>query len=684
MLPEFVSTACPHDCPSTCALEVERLTPNTIGRVRGAKENPYTAGVICAKVSRYKERIHHPKRLKYPLKRTGDRGSGNFSRISWEEALDEIVETFSRVSKIDGPEAIWPYFFAGTMGLLQRDCIDLLRNVFGYSKQDMTICTTLGRVGWKAGTGILLGVDACEMACSDLIVVWGGNPVSTQVNVMTHVAKARKNRGAKLVVVDPYKTPTAEVADIHLAPKPGTDGALACAVMHVLISEGFADYEYMKKFTDFSSGLKDHISLKTPAWASKITGLKISEIVEFARLYGNTKKSYIRVGYGFTRSRNGAVNMHAVSCLPAITGAWQYEGGGALHANVGMYEVDQTEIRGLDLIRPETRLLDMSRIGPILTGDRDSLDGGGAVKAMLVQNCNPAEVAPETNKVIEGFKRKDLFLCVHEQFMTATAQYADIVLPATMFLEHEDFYHGSGHKFIQVTRQVITPPEECRSNHQVISEIGRRLGSMHSGFHSKAWDLIDRAMLKSGYPGAEKSAKMRWVDCSRPFKEMHFLNGFNFKDKKFRFKPDWASLGPNHQKMPEFPDHMDVIEKTDKVHPFRLVAAPARRFLNTSFTAMPSSLQREGRPTALINPTICKKMGLKDGDLVRLGNKRGNVVVHVKLVRGSQLDVIVVEGIWPNKAFVENIGINSLIGSEPGLPAGGAAFHDTAIWMRPA
>ena len=683
MQSNYIPTACPHDCPSTCALEVERIDSKTIGKVRGAKENPYTAGVICTKVSQYRERVHNPNRLMYPLKRVGPKGEGRFSRITWDEALGEVVEKFKAVTAEYGPEAVWPYFFAGTMGLLQRDCIDLLRNEFGYSRQDLTICTTLGRTGWLAGTGVVRGVVAREMADADLIVIWGGNPVSTQVNVMTHVMRARKTRNAKIVVIDPYRTPTAELADMHLALKPGTDGALACAVMNILFGEGFEDSQYTAKYTDISDKLRDHIASKNPHWASKITGLDVKEIESFARLYGKTKRSYIRVGYGFTRSRNGSVNMHAVSCLPAVTGAWQYKGGGAMHANAGMYNVDQKEIRGLDLINPKTRVLDMSQVGPILTGDPKSLKGGIPVKAMIVQNCNPAEVAPETNKVIKGMKREDLFLCVHEQFMTATASYADIILPATMFLEHEDFYHGSGHVYIQVARKVIEAPGECRSNHNVISELGTRLGSKHPGFHSTAWDLIDRAMQSSGYPSADQALVSRWVDCSKSFEDMHFLNGFNFPDGKFRFFPDWASLGSNHKGMPSLPDHFDVIEKTTKEHPFRLVAAPARRFLNTSFTAMPSSIRKEGRPTALVHKSICKSLGLREGDRVRLGNFRGDLVIHVKPSEGAQTDTIVVEGIWPNNAFEEKVGINVLVGAEPGYPAGGAAFHDTAIWLKP-
>ena len=320
---ELVSSACPHDCPSTCALEVERLDARTIGRVHGARANSYTAGVICAKVARYAERVHHPDRLTRPLMRTGEKGVGMpaFRPLSWDAALDEVAERLLRAAERHGPEAVWPYFYAGTMGLVQRDGIERLRHVMKYSRQHSTICVTLSDTGWVAGCGIKRGVDAREMAESDLIIVWGGNPVHTQVNVMHHVALARKNRGAKLVVVDPYRTPTAEQADVHLMLRPGTDGALACAVMHVLFKEGYADWDYLERYTDAPRELAQHLETRTPAWAANITGLSAAEIVEFARLYGRTRRSYIRAGYGFSRSRNGAQQMHAASCLPAVTGA---------------------------------------------------------------------------------------------------------------------------------------------------------------------------------------------------------------------------------------------------------------------------------------------------------------------------------------------------------------------------
>ncbi|MFI5017006.1 MAG: molybdopterin-dependent oxidoreductase, partial [Dongiales bacterium] len=336
---DFVPSVCPHDCPSTCALEVERLSPTRIGKVRGAAGNSYTAGVVCAKVARYAERQHHPDRLAHPLRRVGPKGEGigAYQQISWEAALDEVAEAFERAATRHGRETVWPYFYAGTMGLVQRDGIERLRHAMGYSRMLSTICVALSDAGWLAGVGVKYGVDSREIAESDLIVVWGGNPVATQVNVMTHISRARKQRGAPLVVVDPYRTGTAEVADIHLMPRPGTDGALAAAVMHVLFREGFADRGYLARYTDVPAELEAHLQSRTPEWAEAISGVPAQSIVDFARLYGSTKKSFIRIGYGFSRSRNGAAQLHAVSCLPAVTGAWRERGGGALYSNGGLY-----------------------------------------------------------------------------------------------------------------------------------------------------------------------------------------------------------------------------------------------------------------------------------------------------------------------------------------------------------
>ena len=679
---KIVPSVCPHDCTSTCALDVEIIDAKTIGRVRGARRNSYTDGVICEKVARYAERVHHPDRLTHPLLRDGPKGSNRWKKISWEDALDRVADAFIDKAQRYGAETVWPYFYAGTMGLVQRDGINRLRHAMKYSRWFSTICVALSDSGWLAGVGAKRGVDLREAAAhADVVIIWGGNPVHTQVNVMHHAMVAKK-RGAKLVVVDPYRTATAAKADLHIPLRPGTDGALACAMMHVLFAEGFADWDYLRRYTDCPEDLAEHLKTKTPQWGAAITGLSVETIVEFARLYGRNRRSFIRCHHGFSRSRNGAANMHAVTCLPAVTGAWQHQGGGALYGHTGIYPLDRTLIEGLDVLDPTVRELDQSRLGPILVGEADALNGGPPVTALLVQNTNPAMVCPELHKVHAGLAREDLFTCVHEQFMTETAAFADVVLPATSFLEHDDFYTASGHTTFQVARKVIDAPGEARENHFVICELAKRLGAQHPGFNLSAWEIMDETLRSSGMWDAKTNVDRGGQDFSYPFEKMHFLDGFETNDSKFHFRPDWRPFGGRWQEMPDLPDHMDVIDNATAEKPFRLVAAPARTFLNSTFTETASSVRREQRPTALIHPDDCAALGAGEGDRVELGNERGKVIVRVKPQDGQQRGVIIVEGIWPNKYFENGIGINALTSADPGWPKGGAAFHDTAVWIR--
>lgn len=675
-------SVCPHDCTSTCALDVEIVDARTIGRVRGSQRNSYTAGVICEKVARYAERVHHPDRLTHPLLRNGPKGSKQWKRISWDEALDRVAAAFVDKAAQHGTETVWPYFYAGTMGLVQRDGIQRLRHAMKYSRWFSTICVALSDTGWIAGVGAKRGVDLREAAeHADLVIIWGGNPVNTQVNVMAH-AMAAKKRGAKLLVVDPYRTGTAEKADLHVAPRPGTDGALACAMMHVLFAEGYADWDYLRRYTDCPDELAAHVRSRTPEWASAITGLPAAAIVEFARLYGRSKRSFIRCHHGFSRSRNGAANMHAVVCLPAITGAWQHPGGGALYGHTGIYPLDRTLIEGRDVVDSSVRDLDQSRLGPILTGDAQALKHGPPVTALLIQNTNPAMVCPELHKVHAGLAREDLFTCVHEQFMTETAAFADVVLPATTFLEHDDFYTASGHTCFQVTRKVIEPPGEARENHFVICGLAKRLGAQHPGFGMSAWEIMDATLRRSGMWDAQTNYERGGQDFAYPFEKMHFLDGFDTADRKFHFRADWQRFGGRWQEMPTLPDHLNVIDNATPDKPFRLIAAPARTFLNSTFTETPSSQKRERRPTALIHPDDCAALGIGESDRVRLGNDRGEVIVHVMPKDGQQRGIVVVEGIWPNRSFENGIGINALTSADPGWPHGGAVFHDTAVWIR--
>ncbi len=694
--PRTGHTVCPHDCPSACALEIDLDADGRLGRVRGA-DNSYTAGVICAKVARYAERLYHPGRLLTPKRRAGAKGEGRWQEITWDAALDEIANAFIKAEQINGSEAIWPYFYAGTMGQVQRDSIERLRHAKKYSGFFGSICTNMAWTGFVMGTGVLRGVDPREIAKSDCVVIWGTNAVATQVNVMTHAIKARKERGAKIVVIDIYDNPTMKQADMGLILKPGTDAALACAVMHIAFRDGYADRAYMARYTDDPAGLEAHLKTRGPDWAAAITGLSVDEIESFARLVGTTPKTFFRLGYGFTRQRNGSVAMHAALSIPTVLGSWQHEGGGAFHNNNDIFRINKAELMGTAYLDREIRMLDQSQIGRVLTGDAEALRHRGPVTALLIQNTNPVNVAPEQRLVKQGFLRDDLFTAVHEQFMTETAELADIVLPATMFVEHDDVYRGGGHSHILLGPKLVEPPETVRTNLFVIEELAKRLGvADFPGFGLDERQHIDRILKASGRGDLATLEAEKWLDCQPSFEEAHFLGGFGHADGKFRFSPDWvATVTPNKPPaklgnlgpvgdLPRFPDQVDVIELPDADHPFRLATSPARNFLNSTFAETRTSQAKEGRPELMISPADAGALGIAAGDLVRIGNERGSLRIHARVTDVVKPGTLIAEGLWPNKAHVDGEGINVLTGADAVAPHGGAAFHDNHVWLQKA
>ncbi|WP_154719994.1 molybdopterin-containing oxidoreductase family protein [Ciceribacter sp. T2.26MG-112.2] len=690
-------TVCPHDCPSACALNVDLEADGRIGRVRGSPDNTYTAGVICAKVARYAERLYHPGRLLTPKRRKGGKGEGVWQEVSWEDALDEIAEAFVKAEAAHGSEAIWPYFYAGTMGQVQRDSIERLRHAKRYSGFFGSICTNMAWTGYVMGTGALRGPDPREMAKADCVVIWGTNAVATQVNVMTHAMKARKERGAKIVVIDVYDNATMKQADLGLIVRPGTDAALACAVMHIAFRDGYADRDYMARYADDPAGLEVHLKTRTPEWAAAITGLPVEEIEAFARLVGTTKKTFFRLGYGFARQRNGAVGMHAALSVATVLGSWQYEGGGAFHNNGDIFRLNKAELMGTSYVDEDIRMLDQSQIGRVLTGDAEALRHRGPVTALLIQNTNPVNVAPEQRLVKRGFLRDDLFVAVHEQFMTETAEVADIVLPATMFVEHDDLYRGGGHSHILLGPKIVEPPATVRTNLFVIEELAKRLGvSDRPGFGLTEQEHIDHMLTASGWPGYDTLKQERWFDCQPDFGTAHYLDGFGHADGKFRFRPDWqngkapnkppvrlGNLGPVAA-LPEFPDQVDLIEVVDAEHPFRLATSPARNFLNSTFSETPTSREKEGRPEVMVSPADALGLAIADGDVVRLGNRRGSLRIHARITDAVKPGVLVAEGLWPNKAHLDGEGVNVLTGADAPAPHGGAAFHDNKVWLEKA
>ena len=683
-------SACPHDCPSTCALDVEIIDAHTIGRVRGARDDPYTAGVICEKVARYAERIHHPDRLTHPLRRVGPKGAGQWRRIGWDEAFDEIVARWEAIEAEFGPEAIWPYFYAGTMGHVQRDGINRLRHARGYSDQYETICVGAAWPGYLAGTGLLAGPNPELMAEADCVVIWGTNAVNTQVNVMTHAVRARKERGARIVAIDIYMNGTMEQADLPILLRPGSDGAFALGVMHVLLRDGLADRAFLARCTDFDAEIEAHIMSRPPEWASDVTGVPVAGIETFARLVGTTPRTYFRLGYGFTRQRNGSTNMHAALCVPAVTGAWQHRAGGAFHSNSGGWHLDKSLIEGSSMGRAG-RELDMCEIGKILTGDTAALRGTVPVKALFVQNTNPANVAPEQELVRAGLAREDLFTVVHEQFMTETAQVADIVLPATMFLEHNDYYRRGGHTRLLIGPKLVEAPGECRSNFAVVNELLRRLGSTDESVTLTDRQMVAETLRRSDYGELDEVEKTGFIELGLSDEKARFADGFNFADGKFRFRPAWAEIARRKgyqwtvdpATVPAMVDWWDINEKTSPQVPFRLSTSPSRSFLNSTFTETAGSRQRQPAPTVLIRPDDAAAGGIADGARVVLGNHRGSVELTATFFKGLPPGCLVAEGVHANRSHAGGRGINTLIGSDRIPPFGGAAFHDAAVWIRP-
>jgi anaerobic selenocysteine-containing dehydrogenase len=460
--------------------------------------------------------------------------------------------------------------------------------------------------------------------------------------------------------------------------------------MHVLFRDGMADRDYLARYTDRPIEFERHLASKTPEWAAAITGLSVAEIESFAHLVGTRKRSFFRLGYGFSRSRNGAVNMHAALSIPAVTGAWQVEGGGAFHSNSGVYRLNKTVIEGEDVRDRGIRQLQQVQIGRVLTGNSEALKGGPPVAAMLIQNTNPVSVAPEQELVKQGFAREDLFTCVHEQVMTETARMADIVIPATMFVEHDDIYTGGGHQHIQLGLKLVDPPGECRSNHEVICELASRVGAEHPGFGMSPRELIEEMLAASGRGTLDDLAKDNWLDVQPPFDEAHYLNGFGYPDRKFRFSPDWTKvpnandgpMGP-WQELPEFPDHWGTVEVATERHPYRLATSPARHFLNSSFNETPTSRSKEGgRPEVMVHPEDAAKSGIASGDWVRLSNDRGAVLLRARIFAGVRRGVLIAESIWPNACFPDGRGINTLTSADPVAPYGGVGFHDNRVALE--
>ncbi|HEX2502215.1 MAG TPA: molybdopterin oxidoreductase family protein [Methylomirabilota bacterium] len=673
------ASICPHDCPSACALEVT-TEGGRIVDVVGDRAHPFTRGVICGKVHDYAERVYSPLRVLRPMRRVGPKGAAEFEAISWDDAIEEIAHRFTRVIAQWGAEGILPFSYAGTLGRVQYYAGHPFFHALGASQLDRTICVSTAYAGWQATVGVVAGNDAEQMVGAELVVLWGINAAYTHINLMTLVKEAR-SRGAHIVCVDPYRTRTARQADEHLMIRSGTDGALALGLMHVLIREDLLDHAYIARATLGFEALRDHVAAYPPERVATITGLAADTIVDLARRYGRTRASYLRVGIGLSRHENGGMTCRAIACLPALTGAYAHAHGGALLGSSGAFGPGDSALERRDLLpSPPPRTINMVQLGRALTDP----DLRPPVMALYVYNSNPAAVCPNSNLVLEGLAREDLFTVVHEQVQTDTADYADLLLPATTSMEHEDVYRSFGHLYLQLAEPVIAPLGDARTNWEVFRRLARAMGLPSRHYETPLPELID-AHLRAAGPVAEAVTHQRLrversvrLGVPKPFTP--FADGAPTPSGRVEFYSETL----RRQGLPALPSYVPLRESRDNPaigsrYPLRCHVPPNRFFLNSSFSQSALLRARQGGPTVAVHPEDAAGRGIDAGDLVAVFNHRGRALFTAVLSKDTQRGQVVVEGIWWHKFMPGGRGVNVLTSDGLADMGGGPAFHSTMV-----
>jgi anaerobic selenocysteine-containing dehydrogenase len=677
----IIRGACPHDCPDTCALLVTVEDGRAVA-VKGAPDHPPTAGVLCTKVARYLERTYSDQRVLHPMKRVGRKGEGRFARISWDEALDTIAARFRSIAESpEGAQAIVPYSYAGTMGLLQGSSMD--RRFFhrlGASLLDRTICATAGKAGWAASIGASVGTDVLQVEHARLIVIWGSNPVTSNLHFWNRV-QAAKRRGAKLVAIDPYRSLTAEKCHEHIALLPGTDAALALGVMHVLIGEGLIDHDYVAAHTLGYAELAARAAEYPPELVAEICGIAPGVVRALARDYGTIRPSVIRANYGMQRHAGGANAIRAVACLPALVGAWRDAAGGALLSTSGTYPVDGAALERPDLIRGAPRTINMSAIGDALLGASDP-----PIRAIFVYNSNPVAVAPDSNRVSAGFAREDLFCVVHEIFRTDTADYADILLPATTQLEQTDVHHSYGHLWAQANNPAIAPLGEARANTEVFRMLAARMGFTEPCFRDD-----DDALARQAFrPSDPRAAHFDWPTMrERGFARLAvpavyapFAHG-NFPTPSGKCEFHSTSLAAQgHDPLPTFVPPRESVRSNPEFarrYPLAFISPPARNFLNSSFANLPQFVAEAGGPELQIHPDDAAARGIASGDRVRIHNDRGSFAVPARITDRTRPGVVVAPSVWWRKLSPDGANANAVTSQALTDLGRAATFYDCLV-----
>ncbi|MBA3530619.1 MAG: molybdopterin oxidoreductase family protein [Ardenticatenales bacterium] len=693
--------ACPHDCPDTCSWQVavEQESGRAID-IWGHEGQPVTQGRLCGKVDRYLERTYHRERLVTPLRRVGAKGSSAFVAVSWEEAITAIAARLKATIAAHGAEAVLPYSYAGTMGLLQGEGMAMrFFNRMGASDLARTICSEAGFEGYQYTMGRAIGMETQDYAHAQLILIWGSNTLTSNQHLWPFVQEARKN-GARVVVIDPARTRTARAADEWLPIRPGSDGALALAMMQVIISEGLHDAEYVERYTEGFEALAERVQGYTPEWAAPLTGISAERIRALAREYATTRPAAIRVNYGMQRHAGGGMAMRNVTCLPALVGAWRAQGGGIQLSSSGSFPFDRTMLYHPELLAGrKPRTFNMNRLGDALTHDAARLaqahhhprpvdpipapeEAGPPVHALIVYNCNPAAVAPDQGAVVTGLRREDLFTVVLEQFQTDTADYADYVLPATTQLEHWDLLKPYGHLFVALNRPAIAPLGQSLPN----SEIFRRLATA-MGYEEPCFQQSDVELLEEFVRGQQNPvfATVTWetlleqgfarLNLPQPF--LPFAEG-NFPTPSGRCEFYSTRLAEDgYDPLPAWvPPSADAGDSDSWL---QCISPPAHSFLNSTFVNVDRLQAREKHPMLWVHPRDAAARNLAEGEIVRVWNELGEVELPCHITEEIIAGTVLAPGVWWAKFSPDGRNINQVTPQDEADMGAGALFYDVLV-----
>lgn len=652
--------ACPHDCPDTCSL-VTTVENGIALKVHGNANHPQTGGVLCTKVSRYTERVYHPERLLYPLKRSGPKGSGQLERVSWESALSDIAARLKTIAARapNAAEAIQPYSYCGTMGAVQGESMAArFFSKLGAAQLDRTICASAGAEGLTQTFGGKVGMRVEYFAQANLILIWGSNSIASNLHFWRYAQEAKRN-GAKLICIDPRRSETAEKCHEHIALLPGTDAALALSLMHELIQKDWLDHDYLENYTLGWDALRERALLWPPERAAAVCGISVAQIKSLALDYGTCKargeRAAIRMNYGLQRTRGGGNAVRAIACLPALIGAWRHPAGGVLLSTSGDYAEDKRALQRPELLAGRVpRTVNMTSIGNALLQPA-SAEFGPAIEAMIVYNSNPVAIAPDSAKVVAGFAREDLFTVVLEQFQTDTADYADYILPATTQLEHWDVHKSYGHTDVLLNRPAIAPQGQCKPNTQIFRELSQHMGFTESCFADDDLSLCRAAfgssidfdeLLKCGFASQKK--------LPAPFAQ----GGFPSPSGKCEF----FSARLAAQGLDGLPDYVENYEPfgSSVDYPLAMISPPARNFLNSSFVNVTSLRSIEGEPILEIHEVDALARGIRSGSVVRVFNQRGDYRCKVEVSARARPGVVNGMGIWWRKMGLDGKNVNQL------------------------